>query len=423
MSHKLSSVLLFIGLIYVTSVDLAISSDEEFGRSVCDLRDGFASIDGRYRSPDLVETDRLTLKRVNSASEDVRGFTAIFSDYKREKGWPTKRMKEAEAYAQADQKEQFNVYNLISFSDYNAYQKADNRLIGRFNFARDLPDDRIETTIYLISEFRGKGYGPELIAGIIRHVVEPGIGKSYLVEKQDPDEITDSVSDQEAFWCIFGYRPSFVGIIARCHLANHFVDNDYGSIAAHYKGGCGIIYDSYADLVSMTYPPGEPLKEQEVISLINISRVFRDCLAIKMNKLDYDPSWDKSIQVREIVHSPEYEQFRSVLQREYLKLLETTEPQTFIKVFQVLATEFLVGREELSSLIGSDKASRIISFFSSTDEPPYGLELLQNLNKTANMDSQDAEGPARCKQQYHALSESSAGSLTSKKQKIREGDE
>lgn len=35
----------------------------------------------------------------------------------------------------------------------------------------DTHDGRIETTIYIISECKGKGYGPEAITGIIKDVV------------------------------------------------------------------------------------------------------------------------------------------------------------------------------------------------------------------------------------------------------------
>lgn len=272
-----------------------------------------------FVAPHRVETPRLYLQRVCSAKEELDGYQRVFDDYSNESGWPTDCSTQKEAESKAMFKEVLGFYQLpLSFNDYNIHLRENRQIIGRFAFRKfGLPhhEERPETTIYFVSEYRGKGYGAEVIAGIVQQIVQPALGKPYkfvdlqtFLKPKENESIEEFISRKRRIFT----RVNFPGVFAHCTLANHKTDNDdYGSIKVHHTGGYGIICKSEGD-VDMSYPPKpNTLSAAGVQSLIKISKILRYFLKIKeahpdIPKLDLNRI---SIEVREILkkYKPLYE--------------------------------------------------------------------------------------------------------------------
>jgi hypothetical protein len=80
-------------------------------------------------------------------------------------------------------KEELGYYELpIGFSHYNVHSKDTDDLIGRFCFIELDKEDRLETGIYLVQSAQKKGFGSEILSGILEHVVTPALGKPYYTD-------------------------------------------------------------------------------------------------------------------------------------------------------------------------------------------------------------------------------------------------
>lgn len=274
----------------------------------------------QFKAPDRVATQHLYLQKMCSVKEELAGYQYILDDYQQESGWPTGYSTKETAEQNAEVKEDIGYYQWpLSFNDYNIHLRENNEIIGRFTFSFqkfDWPEyqGQSETTIYIVSKYRGRGFGQEAISGIIQHVVQPAIGKpcTFTKDRAFPDRLeNESVSDYLKRTQSISTGASFHGVFAHCNLANYKIDNDYGSIKVHHVGGYGIVHEVLGGDVMMYYPPRpNSLNDAGVQVLIEISKILRDFLKIKEEHPSI-PEWVKRI-------SPQCIQIREILKHKLL---------------------------------------------------------------------------------------------------------
>lgn len=180
------------------------------------------SADCVYHSPDLITTDRLTLKRVVSVDQDIECYNALHADAGSKATWfmgftaydPKKTgdeilrgMARLGRYSQQ-----------LSFTPYLIYKTEGNEFLGRFSF-HDHENSRLETSIYILRAHQAQGYGTEAMKAIFENCILPAIGSDYTIYK-----IRSHVL--EPF-------QGFEGIYGDCAPWHN-----WASLSSHLKAGC-----------------------------------------------------------------------------------------------------------------------------------------------------------------------------------------
>ena len=86
------------------------------------------------------------------------------------------KKKDAENFKEMEQKDSYKQPH--SFPNYAIFDEETMEIVGKFIFM-GLESGRVESGIYILSRFRGKKYSNEILAGVIRHIITPAIGKSF----------------------------------------------------------------------------------------------------------------------------------------------------------------------------------------------------------------------------------------------------
>lgn len=320
----------------------------------------------QYVAPHLVETERLYLKRVRSAQQEWEGYQAIFNDYPETSGWPTDYITKDVKEQEVSRKHDLGYYQLVlGFSDYMIHLRENNAIVGKLGLGNDKGDGRIETVIYILSGHRGKGYGPEALSVFCRNIVMPGMRKPYFFIPRKPIEHPQKNESAQEFCARVYVRfkpvvaPQFLGVHANCDLANCRRNNDYGSIATHHKAGYGITLDG--GKVIMTYPvvADQTLTKEGVDVLVDISRIFRECLSIQVAHRERFLFLDSThyLSIRDILKNPDIFGLSRIqkLKSCYEKLLEIGDPKTFLSAYNYLMGDFKMTQGDIMPLISPEK--------------------------------------------------------------------
>lgn len=246
-----------------------------------------------YIAPKSFETRNLKLEAIDTAEKDTACYQAIYQDSGWRNSWfsgvcgnflwlytpgsiPLEYIKQLEEegiepISKADhdliqkrdieffqRKEALGVYNSKSFYDYLIRDKETQEVAGRFIFCGYEKDGRIEKGIYLLNKFRGKGYGSEVLTGVLTSVVKPAIGKPFSIIRQNV-----STSPETRIY------PSFKGVFSK--ISPWY---NYPSVSASFKAGCAIRWMGHRPITF--YPTGDNSclnPSNELQSFLNIIRL------------------------------------------------------------------------------------------------------------------------------------------------------
>ena len=228
----------------------------------------------------LFETDNLRLELIDSAEKDTACYLAIYQDC----GWRNPWFSGSSTSVYPDNfntphnigmllgddvidpvfesqheriqekdienfktKEKTGFYSqLDSFPNYIIFDRQTNELVGKFIFCQSVRSGRIEKGTYILSKFRGKGYAPEALTGVMRNVIDPALGKPFVAEGVI-------------------YR-EFKGIYSKISPWHN-----YPSLKANFKAGSAIRWMDYCPITF--YPAGEDAfldPSNELQSFLNV---------------------------------------------------------------------------------------------------------------------------------------------------------
>lgn len=230
--------------------------------------------DDDYIAPNSFETDRLKFQRVRSAQADIDCHEVLFADDGDKTAWytnfPLTSLQETDQRMKLLRKQEaLGYYDLpIGFSHYNIHSKDSDTLIGRFCLFNSSNSNRLETGIYLVKSARQKGFGKEALSGVLKNVINPGLGKPFNTDSSpycDPDDTP--LSKDNAF--LLKHHDVFEGVFAKC---DQFYN--YGSLAVHQRVGFKIQWVGHIPF--MFYPSNDQifLADSHVVPLLKITKTF-----------------------------------------------------------------------------------------------------------------------------------------------------
>jgi hypothetical protein len=245
-----------------------------------------------YIAPDEFETQNLKLEAISSAKQDIDCYLAIYKDcgydhYK--SSWfsgcpisspypdnrntpegvryiqenlcnpdPIFESQHARIQAKAEEEfrkqEQEGIYTLPnSFPNYVICDKETGEMVGKFISCHRVQKGRIEKGIYILSKYRREGYASEVLRGFITHVINPALGKSFIVSSE--------------------IHPEFKGMYAK--IAPWY---NYPSLKANASAGCVTRWDSYYKAPITFYPAGDEkhldLSDDGLRSFLSVIKEF-----------------------------------------------------------------------------------------------------------------------------------------------------
>jgi RimJ/RimL family protein N-acetyltransferase len=323
-------------------------------------------------APESIETDRLRLVRVRSSQAYIDCYNVLFADGGNKTDWFTgldSTEKPEERMKVIKMKEELGYYKLpISFSHYNVHSKDTDDLIGRFCFIGCGKEDRLETGIYLVQSAQKKGFGSEILSGVLEHIVTPALGKPYYTDETraiDPEYEELSKDDIK-----LTFHPAFKGVYAKCDTFHN-----YGSLAAHHRAGYKIQWVDSVPL--MLYPAAEEsyLADPHVDHLLKITKTFSTVAEVfsQMLKIFHPEVRGQKLFLSDIMpflNSGDLEEECDALIENLELLSQTDEPHTLISAID-LWIDLEVDREELKDLISAKKAKSLLNLSRNGD--PYSL--------------------------------------------------
>jgi hypothetical protein len=293
-----------------------------------------------YIAPAIFHTSRLKLKKINSAEEAIMSYNALFKEHP-VSGWPNTEGNAERAAQKFRIKDLFGYYSAPhSFADYNIYQSDTQTLVGRFGIKKHLGKGRIETDIYILKKAQQKGYGTEIMAGMIKHVIQPGLGQPYC----ESNLFT-------APWMLKTVRyATFRGVNATCDLSN------YASFSLHEKSKYRIRWSG--DQLLLFYPPESPsyLKSAEINTLKNISSTL--CSFFSQQKIN-KPRPPHIIKATTSM---------PVLVQALLRFLKQTEEPMSIITALCLLRNAPESAEKIKAALSKGKATKVVQFYAGGDE-------------------------------------------------------
>jgi hypothetical protein len=273
------------------------------------------------------------------------------------------------------------------FGNYIIRHALGNEIIGRMmftNFIHERVPDKgfLEIQFHLLSEYRGRGIGAEVLGRIMNVLIASRIGKVCSFMRS---VLTHEPQDEEVGAPLF--RSTLMGVYGKSSLINSHILDNYGKIAAYYKAGFGV--KLWNGDVIMSFPPGcfpagSSLERSEVAAIVLISKLMQDCREIKKQRQnpvnqqsDIIPE-EPVIELKEIVQNPQiYENKIADLRKQYRKLLVVTEPFTFLSALNILHGEFNMTKEELGSDVSSEKATSMCLILDKERKVPNGFNFLK----------------------------------------------
>ncbi len=240
------------------------------------------------------ETANLKLESISSAAQDISCYQAIYQDC----GWRNSWFTDSSVYVhcdldnspdylarcledgepepifesqheriQAKDIENFNTSEKNgfyskpnSFPNYLILDRQTNELVGKFIFCLNIKSGRIEKGIYILSKFRGKGYAPETLTGIMKNVIDTALGQPFIITRRDRG--------------IPEIYPGFKGIYSRISPWHN-----YPSLQANFKAGCAIRWMDYSPITF--YPAGNETFLDPSNELLSFLRVIYSAHTIR----------------------------------------------------------------------------------------------------------------------------------------------
>jgi RimJ/RimL family protein N-acetyltransferase len=325
-----------------------------------------------YISPDYLETERLTLRRVRSAQSDIDSYKVLFADDGYNTTWFTKFTlyeKPEDRIEFLQQREKLGYYQLpLSFSHYNIHSKDDNTLIGRFCFIEQGKEDSVETGIYLVKSSRKKGYGREVLKGILEGIITPALGKPFCTDNTRPVDPKYEILSKDDFQ--LAYHSTFRGVVAKCDTFHN-----YGSLAIHERIGFGIKWVNHKPW--MFYPPSQDtfLDQEAATSLLGITKIFSMVAdgfskAFKMQYPDEEMNQLFLGDILPLLNSDDFEEEADHISDNLETLFQTDELHTLISALD-LWISLEVDPDELYDLVAAQNANRLLSFSVSPKSPYF----------------------------------------------------
>jgi hypothetical protein len=334
----------------------------------------------------IIEGEKVSLEQVRDCTTEKNLLRDLYVDAAKEGISAICGETREEALALAKSKNDAKEFELpIYFRNYRISDLPYRFTIGRLAFSRfiygsDTLEGLLKVDAHLKSENRGKGLLVDALTLILDGLVKPMIGNKFFFK---PLEFQKQPEGLDANGMV---KTTFRGIYAQYSLTTSSTLNHSILIATYYKAGFGLKLVNDTLIMSYPptcYPPGPPLSENDVKTLIKLGRILTQGQVIKKANQDAQmvPGSSPVETTMHLSEMKEHPQIYSLLlpriKAEYLNLLKTTEIYTFVSALNTLMTFFEVPKAELDALIPSDKASGVLLFIEKEKDPPQGIELLK----------------------------------------------
>lgn len=292
-----SSFSFVIGLLFLSTLVQASSP-----RDICANQEETGT---PYIACDSFTTDRLRYDRVQSAQQEIQTYYEVYQDHGDRNAWFTGLDHiELGSGAEKDEKtvavlrkkfgdgplfdtdhdliqerdrqffqnkEQSGIYRApMSFADYLIYDRATSEFVGKFVFKDDEQDGRIERGLYILTQHRGKGLGVEIIAGIFKNVIDPAIGKPFVISVLEDINVPVVIKTKV-------YR-NFQGVFGR--MAPWY---NYPSVSVSLKNDCGF---SWKDHTPWTFYPIGKTSCMDQLDRVHFSEVIKEIYAFRKYMMD-----------------------------------------------------------------------------------------------------------------------------------------
>lgn len=257
-----------------------------------------------YKACVKFETQNLILTAISSADQDIKCYHAIYEDSGWRNSWfsgnsflpfPDERNtpegikdileggdcpifesqhdliqeKDIELF---EKKEKEGGYKLTSFPNYVVEDKETKDIVGKFIFMDvEKKTERVESGIYILRNFREKKFSSEILKGILTHVIDPALGKAFILNSEK--------------------YPEFKGMYAKIEPWHN-----YPSLKAYSSVGCVLRWDSAPKVF---YPIGEEKylnsSDKRVELFLEIIKIFYNfSKKLKLNK--YPPLYCRDVK-------------------------------------------------------------------------------------------------------------------------------
>lgn len=236
----------------------------------------YCTDDSLYMADDSFNTDHLTFHRIRSAQQDIESYKAIYEDSGFRNSWfmDVSTLPD-NLYTSSDpeliqnydieclqKRELLGFYNLpISFTDYNVHDSRTQELVGRFILKNErVVNGRIEKGIYVLKKFRGNGLSVEIFSGVLKHIIEPAIGKSFIISYYPDFNYPDVFKTKR--------HDNFQGVFSK--ISPWY---NYPSLASSHRAGCVLRWE---DFTPATYYPSGDEAHMDQYDVKNFKATIQD---------------------------------------------------------------------------------------------------------------------------------------------------
>lgn len=332
------------------------------------------------------------MQQIRDYQTDEDLLTRLYGDAEREGISVIFGVKREEALTLARAKNDAHEYELpVYFRNYRIAAVLDQRTIGcltfsRFIYGSDTLEGLLKIDAHLMLLDHGKGLLADSFSLILDRLVKPMIGTELLFKPVEFHRQTVDDDLNTEGMC----KTVFRGIYSQYSLTISSALNHSNLIATYHRAGFGIKLVNDTLIMSYPppcYPPGPPLSENEVKTLIKLGRFLTKGQGIKKanqnaQRVPGTPPVETILHLSEMKEHPQiYGELFPLIKAEYLNLLKTAEIYTFVSALNTLMTFFEVPKTQLDPLISSDKASGVLMFIEKEKDPPQGVERLKEFVK------------------------------------------
>ncbi|MBM3633088.1 MAG: hypothetical protein FJX03_05235 [Alphaproteobacteria bacterium] len=259
----------------------------------------------------------------------------------------------------------------VDFGNYCIRSPVDLTTIGIVTFPQFItsPGENagfLEVRFHLMSQYKGKGIGQEILAKLIPDLFIPKVGKNCLFMRSVHTGLPQTFLGEHHF------RSTLKGVFATCNLSRTTYHDTTSLMASYYKAHFGFkLKDGQVIMCypAESYPPGKPLENKEEVGyLLKIAQAMTTCRDLKTEQRNVQTSSTKStpiqanIDFQEVLSDPgTYKGFIDKLWEQYKALLKVSEPYTFLSALETLQRNFDMSRSDLDASLSSEKAASMLT--------------------------------------------------------------